>query len=221
MEEKVKEKIENFVEKLIDTLGEKLKSCIVYGSVAKGTYKEGISDINMIVLLEEISFEEIEKIKNNLSKIAYKNLIKVFFFTEWFFSSSSDVFPIEWKDIKENHILVYGEDITENITINEENLRIQLEKESKLNYLNFQQGLLFDKDILFVLSNSIKNLKIILKDIDILTEEKIEMPEYFKKIEAAEKGEEKISKNELREVAEKHFDFLSKVIKAIDTGRKK
>lgn len=220
MEEKTKEKIENFVKKLKEILGEKLKSCIVYGSIAKGTYKEGMSDINMIVVVDEVDYDEIEKIKNNLSKIAIKNMIKVFFFTDWFLSSSSDVFPVEWKDIKENHIVVYGEDITEKITVKEENLRIQLERESKQNYLSFQQGLLFEKDLLFLLSNSIKNLKLILKDIDLLTEEKITLPEYFKKIEMAEKRKERISKEELKKIAKQHFNFLSDVIRLIDKGGK-
>ncbi len=221
MEEKIKEKINNFVKKLKETLGEKLKSCIVYGSIAKGTYKEGMSDINMIVVIDEVNYDEIEKIRNNLSKIAIKNMIKVFFFTDWFLSSSSDVFPVEWKDIKENHIVVFGDDITEKITIKEENLRVQLERESKQNYLSFQQGLLFERDLLFLLSNSIKNLKIILKDIDLLTEEKITPPEYFEKIEMAEKGKKRISKEELKKIAKQHFNFLSKVIRAIDKGGKR
>jgi len=220
MKEKTKEKIEKFVKKLKEILGEKLKSCIVYGSIAKGTYRESISDINMIAVIDEIDYEEIEKIKNDLSKIAIKNMIRVFFFTDWFLSSSSDVFPVEWKDIKENHIVVFGDDITERITIKEENLRIQLERESKQNYLNFQQGLLFEKDMLFLLSNSIKNLKLILKDIDLLTEEKIETPEYFEKVEMVEKGKEKMSKEELKKIAKQHFNFLSKVIRLIDRGGK-
>jgi len=220
MKEKTKEKIEKFVKKLREILGEKLKSCIVYGSIAKGTYRESISDINMIAVIDEIDYEEIEKIKNDLSKIAIKNMIRVFFFTDWFLSSSSDVFPVEWKDIKENHIVVFGNDITERITIKEENLRIQLERESKQNYLNFQQGLLFEKDMLFLLSNSIKNLKLILKDIDLLTEEKIETPEYFEKVEMVEKGKGKMSKEELKKIAKQHFNFLSKVIRLIDRGGK-
>jgi len=168
-----------------------------------------MSDINMIAVVNEVDYDEIEKIKNNLSKIAIKNMIRVFFFTDWFLSSSSDVFPVEWKDIKENHIVVFGDDITEKITVKEENLRVQLERESKQNYLSFQQGLLFERDLLFLLSNSIKNLKLILKDIDLLTEEKITPPEYFGKIEMAEKKKERISKEELKKIAKQHFNFLS------------
>ncbi|MCD6408705.1 hypothetical protein J7L87_06630, partial [bacterium] len=173
---------------------------------------------NMIVVLEKIEYEEIEKIRKSLSKLAYKNMIKPFFFSEWFISSSSDVFPVEWKDIKENHIVVYGEDITERIVVKRENLRIYLERECKQNYINFQQALLFEKDTIFALSGSIKNLSLILKDIDTLTEEKIEEPEYFEKIKRIEEGKEKIKKQELNEIIKKHFDFLSKVIKLIDKG---
>lgn len=218
MEQKVEVKINIFVEKIKEIAGENLKSCIVYGSVAKENYKEGISDINIIVILEKIDYEEIERIRKNLSKLAYKHMIKPFFFSEWFLSSSSDVFPVEWKDIKENHIVVYGKDITEEISIKKENLRIYLERECKQNYINFQQALLFEKDIIFALSSSVKNLSLILKDIDMLTEEKINEPGYFEKIKKLEKGKEKIKKKELNEIIKKHFDFLSKVIKLIDKG---
>lgn len=217
MDKDAKLKIEIFLKKLKEVCGEKLKSVIVYGSVAKENYRKGISDINMLVVLEKIDYEEIEKIRKNVSKIAYKNMIKPFLFSDWFLSSSSDVFPVEWKDIKENHITVYGEDITEKINIDRENLRLMVEKECKQNYLNFQQSLLFEKDILFALSSSIKSLSLVLKDVNTLTGEEIIPPEYFERIKKVEAGKERINRSELDEIVKSHFTFLLKIIQLIDT----
>ncbi len=99
---KIAEKFLNITKKILE---ENLISCILYGSAAKGTYKEGISDINLIFIVEKMDYSKISQI-SKLSKFAYRNRIKPFFFTKDFLLSSCDVFPVEWDDIKQNHITI-------------------------------------------------------------------------------------------------------------------
>ncbi len=213
MEDKIKIKVEKFIQKLKEIFGKRLKSCILYGSAVKGKYREGISDINMIVIVDNLSAEDLEKIKKDLSKYAYKNLIKVFYFSEWFLLSSSDVFPVEWSDIKENHIILYGEDLTEKINVEEENMRIELERKIKQLFLDFQQELIFDKDKVRILKETIKNLKFLIPLIERQVKKRIEIDEFFEK--------EKIKKEEVKEGINKLLKFFTEIIFLIDEGFKK
>lgn len=211
MEEIIKNKIEKFLKYVKEIFGERLLSVILYGSAAKGKYVEGVSDINLIFIVDKIGYEEILRL-NKIHKIAYKNRIKPFFFNKWFLISSSDVFPVEWKDIKENHIIIYGEDLTSGIEVKEEKIALQVERELKQNYLNFQQGLIFEKYKKDIILESIKNLKFLQKYIEMVVKKKIEFPDYFDEIEKTGK----IKGEKINEIIEKHFEFLEKIIKIVD-----
>jgi len=181
MEEKIKNKIEGFLKRVKEIFGERLLSCILYGSAIKGNYKEGISDINLIVIVNKFDAKDLDEIKRKLSKYAWKMLIKPYFFSEWFLLSSADAFPVEWKDIKENHIVIYGQDLTEKINIENENLRIELERKLKQLFLDFQHGIIFEKNKYSVVEETIKNLNFLIPLIEKQIGKRINVPQYSKR----------------------------------------
>ncbi|MCM8767067.1 MAG: nucleotidyltransferase domain-containing protein [Candidatus Omnitrophica bacterium] len=181
MEKRVKNKIEGFLKRIKEIFGERILSCILYGSVVKGTYNPKNSDINLIIIVDRFEAKDLDAIRKKVSKYALKNLIRPFFFSEFFFLSSTDIFPIEWKDIKENHLIVYGNDLTENIKIENENLRIELERKIKQLFLDFQQELIFEKNKILILEETVKNLKFLIPLIEECVGEKINIPEISNK----------------------------------------
>jgi len=210
-------KINFFIEKLKEIFKNRLRSCILYGSYAKGNYIKGISDINLIVIVDDINLSDLEEIKNKLSKYAYKNLIKPFFFSEWFLLSSSDIFPVEWLDIKENHIVLYGDDLTEKIKVNEEFLRVEIERKIKQLFLNLQHALIFEKNEYLILKETTKNLKLLIPLVEKFIKKRITLPETLNIIEQ----KKRLKKGEIRKNIEEMLKFFSKVIYMIDEGFKK
>ncbi len=212
MDEKVRIKIEKFLGKLKDIFGERIRSCILYGSCVKGNYREGFSDINIIVVLDKFEKNEIYKIKDKIVKYARKNFIRPFFFSEWFLLSSSDVFPIEWLDIKENHIILYGEDITKNIEIKKENLRLEIERKLKQLYLDFQTALIFEKKNTELIKEVLKNLKFLIPLIKKELGEKVSFPEIFDEF----LNKSRYRKKEIDEITEMIFKFFENLILMVD-----
>ena len=53
------------------------------------------------------------------------------FLTEFYVSTSLDVFPIEYLNFQRNYVLVYGKDILKDLTFNPEDIRLQCEREIK------------------------------------------------------------------------------------------
>lgn len=65
----VNEEIQEFVKMVQQLLGTRLKKIILYGSYARGDYNKQ-SDVD-IMILTDLSFEEIEDYRDKISDIAY------------------------------------------------------------------------------------------------------------------------------------------------------
>jgi len=208
----MEEKIKFFVEKIKEIFGQRLKSCILYGSFVKGNYVKGMSDINLIVIVDNLNAADLEKISRNLSRFAYRNLIKPFFFSESFFLSSSDVFPVEWQDIKENHIVIAGDDLISGINIKSENLRIEIERKIKQLFLDFQHATIFEKDRFSIVKETVKNLRFLIPLIERQTGKKINMPENLEKLIKAGR----MRKGEIQNTVDILIQFFLDIIQFID-----
>ncbi|MCM8776901.1 MAG: hypothetical protein NC905_01360 [Candidatus Omnitrophica bacterium] len=214
--EKEKNKIDVFVEAVKEILGEKLSSIVVYGSILKESYVPKKSDINIVVIVEGLDVSDLLKVKKKLAKFCFRHLIKPFFFTMDFLKSSADVFPVEWKEIKANHFLVYGKDILGEIILKKQDIRLQLERDIKQNFINFKQGIIFREDVTALIEESLKSLQIFLRNAkEIITEEVIK-PSYIEEIEKWLRRKRKITKAQIKEIMQEHLNFLEKLIKLID-----
>ena len=69
MPKNVNIEIQKFIDEIKKILGERLKKVILYGSYARGDYNKK-SDVD-IMILTDLSFEEIEDYRDKISDIAY------------------------------------------------------------------------------------------------------------------------------------------------------
>jgi len=58
--------------------------------------------------------------------------------TEHYINTSTDIFPVEFLDLKENNRLLYGKDCLSGIQVDIRNLRFQCEQELKIKLLNLR-----------------------------------------------------------------------------------
>ncbi|KPK39080.1 MAG: hypothetical protein AMJ78_09020 [Omnitrophica WOR_2 bacterium SM23_29] len=138
--EKIKGKLEIFCQDLKRLYSDDLVSIVLYGSFSKGNFIPKRSDINLLVVLKKMEFEDLSKavkIFNRWSKIGRTTPL---LFTEEYINRSIDVFPIEFSDIKENYKILYGKDILKDIRVEHKDLRYVCEKELKENLLRLRQA---------------------------------------------------------------------------------
>lgn len=69
MPKDVNKEIQEFIKQVKELLGIRLKKIILYGSYARGDYNKQ-SDVD-IMILTDLSFEEIEEYRDKISDIAY------------------------------------------------------------------------------------------------------------------------------------------------------
>lgn len=127
--EKPEQVFPEFVSDMQALFKENLVSVVLYGSAASGEYKRGISDLNFLIVLKQFNPAELEQIYSVVDAWRSRKVTAPLFLTAEELENMSDVFPVEFLDIKENHKTVCGEDILKKIKINPKNLRRQLEFE--------------------------------------------------------------------------------------------
>lgn len=111
--------------------GNDLVSLAIYGSAAGGYYVKGKSDINLLVILTPEGINRLEDALDTVQNWRKRNVAVPWVMTRKFIESSLDAYPIEFLNLKYNHILIHGEDILQRLDFKPENLRLQIEKELK------------------------------------------------------------------------------------------
>lgn len=120
----------------------RLSSIILYGSAAVESYNPKTSDINLIVIIENLVSQDLKAAYPVIKKwLKTKNPTPLFMDKqEWF--NSLDVYAIECSDIKERHKIIYGENLVTPITIDLKDIRLQCESETKHMLVRLRQAYL-------------------------------------------------------------------------------
>jgi len=111
--------------------GDDFISLMLYGSAAGKDYRPGKSDINFMIVLSEDGIEHLDKAFEIVKKWRKKNVAIPVFLTEKYVETSTDVFPIEYLNFKNDYVLVYGKDILKDLSFKPEFIRLQCEREIK------------------------------------------------------------------------------------------
>lgn len=231
--EKLKNNLKSFIQGLKDVFGEDLTSLILYGSAASGEFVNRHSNLNLLVLLKSTELRDLKKASGLVGKY---RMISPLFLTESYIASSSDTFPVEFLDMRENYSVLYGKDALKGVVVETRNLRFQCEQELKSKLINLRQlYLLINKDktalrnLLFKSFNSILHiLRNVLrlkgkvapyKKEDVLKEL---VPEFnidigiWGKIFSAKKGEIKLSRYDIEPLFVNFVRELEKIVEVVD-----
>ena len=121
----------DFTARLKDLFGSDLLTVVLYGSAVRGTYRRGLSDINVLVLLEKSSPRKIFDMGRVIKSFIRKHRVNPRVMTREEFVSSADVFPLEYGDIQCAHEIIYGDGEILNVDLSCAHLRYELEEKLK------------------------------------------------------------------------------------------
>lgn len=131
--------LDKFLENLKETFKERLSSVFLYGSCAVEDCSKSFSDINMMVIIDNLKAEDLKKSHKSVKAFAQKGKYLPIFMDkdEWF--SSSDVYAIEYSDIKDRYKILHGQNLISNLSIEKTHLRFQCEQEVKSLLIRLRQ----------------------------------------------------------------------------------
>jgi predicted nucleotidyltransferase len=138
----VSKKFLPYMQKLIDLHKQNLKAVYLFGSAVGKDFTPKISDINSIFIFTSITSKTLELSSKIVAAGLRKRIAAPYFMTKEHINESTDVFPIEFLDMKENSVLLFGEDILKGIKVNNEHLRLFCEQQLKGRLIKIRQAVL-------------------------------------------------------------------------------
>jgi len=127
-----------FIQELRALLAEELIAVALYGSGAGGNFVPGASDLNVVIVVKEARFDVLQKLQTRLAEWHTQGFAVPLLLDEEFLRRSRDVFPMEFHDIKEQHRLLWGEDVFRALEIDTRHLRFQAEHEARSKLLRLR-----------------------------------------------------------------------------------
>jgi predicted nucleotidyltransferase len=125
----VQEALSELVEDLRATHGDNLTSVVLYGSAAAGDNDELRSDYNLLIALNRITPEDLRQAQAPMREWQRLGHPLPVYFTVEELSDAADVFPIEFHQMANARVVLYGHDPFEFVKLSDANLRHQTEYE--------------------------------------------------------------------------------------------
>jgi predicted nucleotidyltransferase len=125
----IQEALNGLVEDLRATHGANLASVVLYGSAAAGDHNELRSDYNLLIALHQITPEDLRQAQAPMREWQRLGHPLPVYFTVEELSDAADVFPIEFHQMANARIVLYGHDPFEFVKLSDVNLRHQTEYE--------------------------------------------------------------------------------------------
>lgn len=114
---------------LSQQIPDQLRGVVLYGSAAAGDFVPGVSNYNLLILLEPLTTRELDLVEPTIAAWNRAGYAPPLLFTPGELAAAVDAFPIELLDIQQSRRVLWGEDPLATVRIEPEHLRLQVERE--------------------------------------------------------------------------------------------
>src|SRR6266545_530726 len=131
-----------WLEPVRKTLGHEFLAAYLTGSVLTQSFDPRRSRVDLLVVAHALDTELLDQLSRAIPVTRRAPHFQPLFLTRRQVEKSLDVFPIEWIEIQERHLLLEGEDVVAGLEVPRAPLRLQLEHELRGKHIQLRQTLL-------------------------------------------------------------------------------
>ena len=136
-------KLAELVGRLKEAAHENLQALILFGSAARGDFREGISDLNVLCVMHSLSMPELKRVTPVVAWwVEEQKEPAPLLLTERELHESADVFAIELTDLQRKRRVLHGKDVIAGIHVPMNLHRVQVEHELRTMLLKLRQHFL-------------------------------------------------------------------------------
>ncbi len=140
LKDDVKRKTLPYCNEILEKIPGVIRSIVLYGSAISEEYEPGRSDINLLLVCERLDLGVFKYLEEIVKRGIKRKIVPPLIFTPEHIERSKDVFPIEFLEMKDSHITIYGEEIFEKLDIDNEHLRLECEEQIKGKLIRTRQA---------------------------------------------------------------------------------
>ncbi len=134
--------LDQLVADLRAAAGDRLRGVAVYGGLAKGRYTPGISDINLLVMVDAADFRTLGALAEVLTPARRRDRVAALVLTPDELAEFGRLFPVKLADIQAAHRVLAGEPGLAALGIDPPALALRLRQELRNLELRFRQTVL-------------------------------------------------------------------------------
>lgn len=123
---------EPFSQEIIRLMEGNLISLVSFGSASSGDYIYGYSNINIAMVLKNVTLGHLKQLCLPIERWMVRGFAPPLIFTPKDLERSLDSLSVLFLDIRDNHHILFGDDVFKNLVIGEKDLRVQVEQKLKI-----------------------------------------------------------------------------------------
>jgi hypothetical protein len=140
--ERARPHLDDYVAGLDTELGSNLKAVSVYGSATGPDFIPKKSNINLVVILGKLDEQVLTSLLDIVKWGRGKRIVPPLMLTPEYIKASLDVFPIEFLEIRDSHVVIMGEDYFSALQVEPRDVRLECESQLKAAVLRTRQAYL-------------------------------------------------------------------------------
>ncbi|HEX6477014.1 MAG TPA: hypothetical protein VF005_07040 [Acidimicrobiales bacterium] len=121
--------VDRLVDEMIRRLGASLRCLLIYGGIARGRYRVGQSDVNLMLIVDDATAERVDSIAEPLRAGWLEARVRPYIVAQTELAALAEVFPTLVLDIQRYNVVVQGTNLLSEVTVDTEDLRRRVEQE--------------------------------------------------------------------------------------------
>jgi len=135
-------KVAAYMNDMLSIHGDNIVSIFAYGACAGEDFIQGATSVSTVIVFKELGFTQLKQSLKLVDRGIRKGIAAPLFLTPEHIKSSSDTFPIEFLEMKDKHVLIFGEDLLSGLAIELSHIRFICEEQLKGKLIRIRQAYL-------------------------------------------------------------------------------
>ena len=140
--EAMREPLRRYSETLKELAGDNARSLTLFGAVAAGTFNPRTHTARSVFVVGSVDLEMLRQLARQGPRLGKARIAAPLIMTPEYIDASMDTFPLEFLEIAQRHVCVFGEDHFQELPLQAADVRHQCERELKTIQLGMRQALL-------------------------------------------------------------------------------
>ncbi|MFQ5990945.1 MAG: hypothetical protein ACE5NA_00790 [Nitrospiraceae bacterium] len=138
----MRDPIQRYADSVRELAGANVLALTVFGSLAAGSFNPTKHTARSVVVLQTVDLEMLRQFAKQGARLGKARIAAPLIMTPEYIRASADSFPLEFIEIHQCHVCVFGPDYFNDLVFDAAHIRLQCERELKTILIGMRQGLL-------------------------------------------------------------------------------